>query len=176
MAKPQKSYMGCVFAAAMLGAAFAVLRPAFLAGRSAAWLERSLDEGKWIAQAAASHARSHKGRLPGSDWRARLEAASPSLKGRLARTQGDEAVGYAAVPGTLDKPLADLPGETVLYVGYRASRNFDVLQRVEDVGDFNNPGRATAVTAEDVRGGNGRFLPLARIGLLLGRQNAPGLR
>jgi len=90
---------------------------------------------------------------------------------------GDWAVGLAAVPGTLNAKIDDLPDETILYVGYRGTVPIDVIKDVADIGDVEAPERAPAITVANLfsNGMRAGGESSARIGWQLGRQHAPGL-
>jgi hypothetical protein len=133
-----------------------------------------MEENGRVARAVQTYLASHKGHLPGADWRTQLEKVDPGVGKILRRPQGG---GYAALPGTLNMPIGKLPKETILFVTYREEIIIDILGDVGEVGDAEFPHRAYAVTVDDVgspadRGGK----PLAEVAFQLGLQGAPGLK
>jgi hypothetical protein len=150
----------------------------FASAKVAAKHTRNLESLRLLSATVEKYTEAHQGRLPGADWKAQVVKNEPQLGRFINRVEGDWAVGLAAVPGTLNAKIDDLPAETILYVGYRRAVPIDVVKNVSDIGDVEAPEHAPVITVANLfsNGMNSRGESLVRIGWQLGRQHAPGLK
>lgn len=173
----RSGYEGCLFVVILGLLAYGVLGRVFSESREAAIESRRFDDGQRLARATAAYVRKHGGKLPGVGWTDRLETVDAGITRDLWREQDGKRLGFAAIPGVLDRSLSDLPPETILFVESRAGRSDSIVHDLGEVGGRLRKGTAVTVTAENVtRDAPTLMTPLIRIGMQLARQHAPNLK
>ncbi len=174
----KSGFGGCFLMMFLAAVAYLFLHPVFSAARESAQETRRFDDGRRLALAVRRYAAGHGGRLPGGGWTDALEQVDEGLQKQVWRMRDGQRLGYAAVPGVLDRELDPLPPETVLFVETRSGRLNDIVHDLSELGGSMRKGTAIAVAAEDCRRDfpTASLRPLVQIGVQLARQHAPNLK
>lgn len=168
---------GCgLIALGFCGFGVAVLFPIFASAEAASRMTPEEQAIRSFRLALIGFADQNGGRLPGRTWKKAILALDPTIADLLEKREDGCSGGLAAISGTQGKRLDDLPGDTILFVGYRSTTSSEILRHVQDIGDTHGRQNTLMVTAENVRSGGGRDrLSDAEIGFRLAKQEAPGL-